>query len=555
MISRSRLRRALTARAATAHSEDGYVLVLVLALIVIGLGLGAAAVATTLGTRAYTTHDERSKRALQAADAGIQTELYRANQINMGSLNLTGGVSLSGILGQLLTCPVPQINASGQVIGLKFVAVASVGAPCPSNSTSGITTPGPDQEPVGNHDSFQVQFNPNPTNIGDFVELQPTIVSSGIDDNGNASDPNRQVARKVEAVLAPIMPWRTLEAGHDLSIDVPPLLSVLGLKLAGTTAFNGSAAAGNNLTIDGQASLANVFTASGISLSGGITEQSALDYCGTYTHPNMTVTLTLGSVRLPSSGCSSLVNRSPIKISATKQDCVPVGGVETCTSDAGFGSQYVAGRNSNGTVNNALTNQDEIYDTTGAAISFGPGDYVFCSFQTNGPLSLNPSGTQAVRIFIDSPSSTRCQNFVNHSSPPALFKAGAGSFVATQGEGNVLGLTHPSQAQIYVTGNGTNDGTTAYLTGGTTLSSQDMFLYAPTSNVTVTGGQTCILGTCVNTGTIAGGVIGYDVDVSGTAIVQDLGLLNYPLSSALGPFNVKQYIECTPSTTPTTTGC
>jgi hypothetical protein len=50
-------------------------------------------------------------------------------------------------------------------------------------------------------------------------------------------------------------------------------------------------------------------------------------------------------------------------------------------------------------------------------------------------------------------------------------------------------------------------------------------------------------------------VIGYDVDVSGTAIVQDLGLLNYPLSSALGPFNVKQYIECTPSTTPTTTGC
>jgi hypothetical protein len=85
-----------------------------------------------------------------------------------------------------------------------------------------------------------------------------------------------------------------------------------------------------------------------------------------------------------------------------------------------------------------------------------------------------------------------------------------------------------------------------------------MFLYAPTSNVTVTGGQTCVLGTCVNTGTLAGAFIGYDVDASGTAITEDLGLLNYPLSSTLGPFYVKQYIECTPAyplPTDPTSGC
>jgi hypothetical protein len=29
-------------------------------------------------------------------------------------------------------------------------------------------------------------------------------------------------------------------------------------------------------------------------------------------------------------------------------------------------------------------------------------------------------------------------------------------------------------------------------------------------------------------------------------VTSDLGLLNYPLSSTLGPFYVKQYIECQP---------
>jgi hypothetical protein len=96
-------------------------------------------------------------------------------------------------------------------------------------------------------------------------------------------------------------------------------------------------------------------------------------------------------------------------------------------------------------------------------------------------------------------------------------------------------------------GNGTNDGTVAYSTGDSTLSSQDMFLYAPTSNVTVTGGQTCLGGTCVNSGTLSGAFIGYDVDASATAITEDLGLLNYPLSNTLGPFHVKQYIECSPA--------
>ncbi len=95
-------------------------MVIVMIVIVIGLAAGAAALTETLSSRGHATRDERSARALQAADAGIQTELYRANQINLGSLKLTSGLSLSAILSQLATCPVPQINASGVVSGLRF---------------------------------------------------------------------------------------------------------------------------------------------------------------------------------------------------------------------------------------------------------------------------------------------------------------------------------------------------------------------------------------------------------------------------------------------------
>jgi hypothetical protein len=216
-----------------------------------------------------------------------------------------------------------------------------------------------------------------------------------------------------------------------------------------------------------------------------------------------------------------------------------------------------------GSVYSATT--ESIYCTSGcSALTFQPGDYVFCDFQYNGPVSLNPSSTQAVRIFIDNPHSSRCSGISgNHTgTQPTGFQPTYGNFVATHGVGNLLGSTHPSQGQVYVAGNGSNNGTVAYSTGDTTLSAQDMFLYAPTSNVTVSAGQRCstLLGQtlCTTAGTLAGAFIGWDLTVGGTAIAQDLGLLNYPLSNTLGPFHVKQYVECTPAyplPSPATSGC
>lgn len=548
----SRLSRRIHARWA-GRGEEGFIIPIAMVLIMIGLIVGAAALTETLAARNHAGHDERSMRALQAADAGVETLLYRANQTNLKTLNLTSGLSLSTTISNLLTCPVPTINAGGQVTGLSFTSIASVGSACPPTSSSGVSgAPLSDKEAVGDHAYFEAQYIPGSSAIGDFVQFNPKIVASGVDDNGT-----NQIPRRVEAILAPFSPWRTLEALHNLTLTVPESTSVSGLGLlsigAGSTTFNGTAAADNNLTITGQCTTcANTFTGGNISLSSGV-ENSALDSCNPPTETYVTVSLTAGSMSTPSSSsCSStLVSRSAIQINSTKPDCVLAGGAtESCSSDSGFGTYYVGG------------NQDEIYNTDPTkTISFQPGDYVFCSFQTNGPVSVNPSGTQAVRIFIDSPSSSRCKNFADHSSTgqPSGFVTKPGSFIATQGVGwnalsGTLSSTHPSQAQIYVAGDGTNGDTYATLTGGASVSGQSMFLYAPTSTVKVTAGTSCKTGllsglsqtVCVTTGSLAGAFIGWDVSASGTAISQDLGLLNYPLSTTLGPFYVKQYIECQP---------
>lgn len=540
MTRRDRIRIWLGRHRPAVAAEDGYIIVVAMVLLVIGLAVGAAVLTETIGSRDHGVHDERSARALQAADAGVQSELYRVNQTDLKALNLTQGLSLSSIVQNLLVCPIPTINASGQVSGLSFAAVTQVGNPCPTNSSSGISgTPLANEEPVGQHSYFETQYIPGLTSIGDFIQFNPKIVSSGVDDNGST-----QVSRRVEAILAPFSPWRTLEAGHDLTFDVPSALGVslagVPINAAGATVFNGTAAANHDINLVGQGGVVNAFTGANISLSGGLTEPSTLDYCNDFKKTNITLSLVLGR---PTQACST-VNRSAIQVSASKQDCVLASGVnESCGSDSGFGNSYDATR-------------DAIYNANSSTtITFQPGDYVFCSVQTNGPVSVNPSSTQAVRIFIDNPNSSRCKNFQGYTSVPSGFKTTLGNFTATQGVGwsslsGTLSTTHPSQAQIYVAGNGTNDGTAVYSTGSTLLSGQSMFLYAPSSNVTVSAGEKCstLLGQtlCTTIGTLAGAFIGWDLTVSATAVTQDLGLLNYPLSTTLGPFYVKQYIECTP---------
>jgi hypothetical protein len=293
--------------------------------------------------------------------------------------------------------------------------------------------------------------------------------------------------RKVMAVLAPIDPFQALEAGNDLKIN-----GLLGL----TATLNGNARANHNVTVP-SVLFANTNLSSG--LIGSVTYGNA--YSGLLSISHLF-------------HAANSVNRSAISISPTKPDCTPAG---NCT---GLGSAY-----------SSTTHK---FALSSGTATFAPGDYVFCNFSyTGGTITFNDTAAAPVRIFIDSPSSARCSG--NTGSQ--------GNFVTSKALQNPLagltGATGASGLQIYAVGNGTNDGTSVTVAGGSLNVIQSMIVYAPTSNVTISAG--CTLVVCA---ALEGSFIGYDTTINATLISQDLNLNNYPLYAGLGAFHVQKYVEC-----------
>ena len=62
-----------------------------LVVLVVTLALATVAITATLSSRSHATRDLRSQRALQAADAGVNSGIYRFNQVNLANFNFTGG--------------------------------------------------------------------------------------------------------------------------------------------------------------------------------------------------------------------------------------------------------------------------------------------------------------------------------------------------------------------------------------------------------------------------------------------------------------------------------
>lgn len=558
-------------RQPSVRSEDGYAtMIFVLALLVLGLAFSAVALEETLASRHQSARQMRSNRALQAADAGVAAELYRLNELDPSALNLTGG---SAIVPAEDVCPITQTTG-----GIRFVPVASGASACPTNSSSGVANALPDAEPVGEHSYYAVQLVPGTTAVGDFVQFQPKIVSTGVDDNGNSSDPNRYISRRVEAFASlygglantciplpapcngpPLDPTKTAEALHNLTINVPAALGAVG-----ATVFNGTARAENLLTVTGSGLLGGAFTGVNISLTGGLLAAPVMDYGCSVSHSNVIYPplpplLVTGPT---SASCSPpTVNPPAVGIAPSKPDCSA-----SCPA------------------NGYLPGTHEIYVTDGSAVNLGPGDYVFCSFETNGPVNANPTTSTPVRIYIDNPASPRCSGFVNHVGAVAPFQAVPGNFVASQGVGNLLGALAPSRVQIVVLGDQKPNNSTGNRNGMTFVTStasgvlnsfggQAFFLWAPESTVTLSASVALGVG-----GALAGSFTGYDMNLTAAVVTQDLGLFRYPLANNIGIplvsppgsssstqtqtqygiFRITQTLECTPRYPPPaipTNGC
>jgi hypothetical protein len=491
-------------------------MVYVLAILAVGLALGAATLAETLSSRSHATLDARQRRALQAADFGVQAVLYHQNELNIDSLNLTGG---SGVLGKLSSCVVPVLSSGGVTITgtvnatvtTEGVSGSSTVSACPVAQGEGAKGPNGGETfiGIGNHDGYAAEFVPGETVAkgGAGVTFNPKIISIGRDDNGNTSDPNRYVYARVEANLAPVDPFKTVEANNNLEFQV-----------TGATAFNGTARAGHNVIFEGTGAFAGTNI---LGSDGSLIGPTAIDYgcersgkkiLGVY----KVIPALLGGlnhVTQQSEPCSEpFFKRPPITISPSKPDCT-----SSCLGEPG----YIPG------------NQNEIFiKNETREVELTPGqDYVLCSFYTNGPVTVPTSMTNAskpVRIFIDSPSSKRCEKFAAHENV-----TGAGNFVASKGIGGAVNgsLLSPTQIQIYIVGNGTSNGT-FFQDKSVSPTGNGFFLYAPTSKVEV------------ESPLFAGNIIGYDVAVSALTFTQNLGIDNYPLAAPEGVFRVTGYTQC-----------
>lgn len=475
------------------RDEAGYSIVIVLALLVIGVGLGAAALAGVLASRSHANRDSRSRRALQAADAGIQSVLWTQNQLNLPSLDWNAGPAG---LSQRLDCVVPAFDMQLKVTGLATASVNSAGV-CPTGSGAGAPGNGLTAGfPVGDHAAYKVQYLPGTTAQGSGgvgrTTMNPKIVALGYDDGGDTSNTAGYVARRVEAVLAPIDPLQAVEAQGDLTFN-----GLLGLAAV----LNGNARTNGDFTAPPV--FANTDLAGG--LIGSVTYGGSISSGVNIAH----------KVRAAGS-----VNRPPVSIASSKPNCSMAA---NCTA---LGPAY-----------------DPVKDTfslSSGSVTFQPGDYVFCNFNvTGGTVTAAATAAAPVRIFIDSPKSSRC-------SGNGLGSA-QGNLVAKTGINNLLSslpnATGASGLQLYVVGTQNSspvydNGTTAEIDGSFGVI-QSFVLYAPTSRVTVTAGCSLVLCTALQ-----GAVIGDSVTINATLFTQDLNLSGYPLYPGLGAFHVQQYVEC-----------
>jgi len=499
-------------------------MIIALLVLIVSLAFATVALVETLDSRSHTTRDTRSQRALQAADAGVDQGIYRFNQINLSNVNFTAGL-LSGALANVADCVIPQTSLSGVITAFTVQAEANLATgACALPDGSGVSSPISDTVQVGNHAFYEMQQVGGATTVGPNVVLHPKVVAVGVEDNGNSSTCSSSrptlataptsgcVVRRVMATLAPVDPFQLIEAAGNLTLNgaviavtgdmrtngnlsIPGVCPVicLGLKAAtitGTNLLNLSGLTAN-VTYGGGFSKADVF----------------LPVLETFTPQASSVSRQ--AVSVDDTGCPSacVVPSLPSGVTAT-----------------------TLGGNNGGGGTRAYDPTTNTVTLTRNTMTLTPGDYILCNFNATGgsvTANITSSTSTPVRVFIDSPTSSRCSGNGLGSNQ--------GNFNSTVGVSNLVGgvtsLTGSSQFQLYVVGNGTAHGTTVTIGGSLT---ESMFLYAPTSDVTISGLV------------FEGNAIGDNVTLNAATLLENVSLNNYSLANAVGVFHVSQYTECTP---------
>jgi hypothetical protein len=562
------------------RSEHGQALVMALLIAVVGMLVVLGGVALALQTTGQASHDERIRGAQQAADAGVQQQIYLNSDSNGVGYNVT-----SGSIGSLLDCVLPAVNVNGQISSVSLVADTAGSCPqptCPSGGascTSGLSSA---WTPLGAGDYYESRFLANPHaqasasgQLSYDVEF-PQIVSIGCH-SASAScstvSGSNSYSRQL-MVLQPTAPLQSIEAQNNVTIAgggsaLASAFSALGLGglcsilniLCPTlpiTAVAGNVTAGHNISLPAVTVGGNLNLASYLSLSGLVTLVTNLNNLGaTLQYANSCSqngdTCAVGAQTSPNT--ASLLNANLVH--ATAGTCTagqpPASGA--CTLDRPtFTVSTAPTTATSGVPSGGTCTSCTISDTNGdlvmsaGTLNLSAGTYVFCNVNVTGGTFEGPKAgtTGAVQIFVLPYGASQC---------PTPSGNNQGNFSVTPGVSNLLsstsllpldgvsGVVDPSAVQIYVSGDAADNsmavggGSTPHTSvtiGGAGISVEQAFVvYAPRSNVTIT-----------TSGIFEGSAIGWNVSMTAAAIVEDLDLGNYPLSSVINNLQPAQTVEC-----------
>jgi len=524
--------------------DRGYVLVVVMALMVVAIAGASALLASTLSSQQLTTRDARVRGAQQAADAGLQATLYEQSETNLGSTYNDNG----GVLGlsNFLDCDVPQVSASGQVLGIVSLN-AGTGDVCPQGET-GSGTATTNWRSLGNHAYYQAEAVPNETQFlhgasgGSSEDLEfPEFVAIGCsaatitECEDDDSPPAAQYWRE-ELILQPMSPLQAIDGMGNVTISG---VSALGLSEA---TVNGDVQALGKLTTPTVLLGLNTDLTS----SGLLPTLAASSFGGTIVSTAQEVAATPCRAGNPTTTC--IVERQPVTL--TNSACTPCSSLPS--------TDY-----------NSTTHA---FTMTSGTVNLTAGQYVFCNFDATGGTINVQSGP--AQIFIAGPTSTLCSGD-GYTKVSGLWTGG--NFIAANGIDNLLtgrvnGISNtidPSELQIYDVGDGGGyDNATSVSIGDTytctqknlvnvciaaAAPSEAMVVYAPTSTVTVNTGNCVVgvLGSCILgvAGAFDGSVVGDNVSMTASVITQDLDIGNYPLYTGVNAFRPAEYVQCNTSVT------
>jgi hypothetical protein len=570
------------------RDQDGQALVMALLIAVVGLIVVLGAVGLALETGSQATHDGRIRGAQQAADAGVQQQLYLQSDSNGVGYNVT-----AGSIGSLLDCVEPTLNVSAQITGVTLVADTSGSCPqsaCPSGGTQCTGSLSTAWTPVSNENYFESRYLANPhvqasaSQNSSYDVLFPEILSIGCHSAAatcSTAATTNQYSRQL-MVLQPTAPLQAVEGQNNVSITggTSALASAFSLLGLGTlcsilnilcptlpiTTVTGNVTAGYNLTlpavtVGGNTNLGSYLTLSGLTslvtnLSGlgatlqyghsGSCKQNG-DTCasGAQTSPNSASLLNANLVQTtatpctagqpPSSGTACNLERSTFTVSTGPMSLTQLNSQLSSTA---------IGTSCTGAIN--YCNGD--LNMTSGTLDLKAGTYYFCNVNVTGGTFEGPStsgSSGAVQIFVLPDNSSLCTG-----------SGSQGSFKVTPGISNLLsstsslpldgvtGAVDPSAVQIYVAGDPSQNGsltvgssTTPNSTvtiGGSGISvEQAAVVYAPRSTVNIS-----------TTGIFEGSAIGWNVNMEAAAIIEDLDLGNYPLSSVINTLQPAQTVEC-----------